>query len=134
MSGCKRGCNTSELLPAFVACTQARGTEESRITAAIKRLCNYAEESKKLLCEIGFKEMQGLVHYLYSLEDGNYTAEDSDQEIHLVRLFYDYLVRRGCVGGNPVILLKEAALKELMGRMEKHGYRSGKVMEEGKDE
>jgi site-specific recombinase XerD len=66
---------------------------------------------------MGFYEMKGFVHHLYSLEGEHYTIEDSEQDIHIVTLFYDYLVSRGCMAGNPLRELKEAAIRQLLEKL-----------------
>jgi hypothetical protein len=126
MSGCGRRCNTSELLPGFVESLRGQ-IEERLLKAPVKRLCEHAESLKKLFCEITLEEMQHHFCYLYSLEDDSYTAQDSEQEIYILRLFYDYLAGRGCVAVNPVKALKEAARAQLLARLEEHGYRREEI-------
>jgi site-specific recombinase XerD len=114
MSRCKKNCNTSTLLPDFIAGMQAHGLPESRCTAALNRLCSYVVDAKILLCEFTITQMYGFVHYLYSLENESYTSADSHQDIYIIRLFYDYLVERGCGTENPVKKLREAAVRQLV--------------------
>jgi hypothetical protein len=123
MSRCKKGCNTSELLPAFAASEAGRRSEEARVTAALKKLCEYAVEGNKLLCELGVEQMQGFVHHLYSLENEKYTPDDSREDIFIIMLFYDYLESRGCAEGNPVRELKAKAVQQLVERIKAAGFR-----------
>jgi site-specific recombinase XerD len=132
MSGCKGGCNTSALLCGFVEELQPQGEQRQWIIAALNRLCDYAQGVGKLLCEMGMPEMQGFVHYLYSLEKGEYTADDSHRETHICGLFYAYLLARGCVSANPVQALKQAAIAELMEGIEAAGF--GRIEKEEGDE
>ena len=121
MPECKRGCKASKLLPAFIGGSLCREIEKSRVTAALKRLCSHAKGLNKLLCGITPEEMQRHFCYLYSLEDDSYTADDSDQEIYIIRLFYDYLIARGCAQVNPVKVLKDAAKRAAAGQAGRTG-------------
>jgi site-specific recombinase XerD len=122
MPGCNGDCNVSSLLCDFCLGEEAVSIGLNKITVAIGRLCTYAKEAGKLLCEIRMKEMEGFVQHLYGLENAGYTAEDSKQEIWIVTLFYDYLVGRGCMVRNPAIELKDAAIRQLLEKlMEKEG-------------
>ena len=117
MCKCNGDCNTSEFLLAFSQTESACGIGQDRIDTAIVRLYSYVKEAGKLLCEMKRKEMEGFVQHLYGLEGESHTAEDSRQEIWTVTLFYDYLAGRGCMAGNPVTELKDAAIWELMEKL-----------------
>jgi hypothetical protein len=63
---------------------------------------------------MGMKEMHGFVHHLYGLEGDIYTKTDSELDINIVMLFYDFLVSQGCMASNPVRELKAAAIQQLL--------------------
>jgi len=117
MPNCSGECNVSSLLADFCLDEKVCDVGLARITEYISRLCSYAKQAGKLLCEMRMTEMEGFVGYLYGLEDPDGPADQSRQEIYIVTLFYDFLAGRGCVAGNPLRELKEAAVRQLMKRL-----------------
>jgi site-specific recombinase XerD len=118
MPGCNGDCNVSSLLVDFCRSEAVSGIALKTITAAIGRLCAYAQEANKLLCEIGMDAMHGFVQHLYSLENAGRTKEDSEQETYIVMQFYDFLVSQGCMATNPLRELKAAAIQQLLEKVE----------------
>src|SRR4030043_533718 len=99
---CGGDCNVTSLLVDFCLDEGACSIGLSKITASIGRLCVFAQEAGKSLCDLGFEEMHAYVHHLYSLEGESYTKTDSELEINIITLFYDFLVSQGCMAANPV--------------------------------
>jgi site-specific recombinase XerD len=83
-------------------------------SVAMWRLLTYAREHGKVLCVIGVEGAREYVRYLYSQEDDDFTPADSARELHIVTLFYDYLLAHECLTANPMRELKALAVRQLV--------------------
>jgi len=123
MHACRQNCSITGLCTAFLKTERAGNLDYVTLMAAVTYLGDYAADNGWRVCEIDIEKMAGFVNLLNSQESAEFTGDDIHGVLYIIRLFYDYLLDRGCVADNPLAQLQQQAIEQFLQQLEKRGLK-----------